>query len=107
MIMGTPSGLAILGHVRLLISIESTGNGRQQASAGRRRRKKGGKGGEGGGGRSIHLATHWLASPSPSILGTYGAGISLLYNLSQSTSANQPWLKMSAEPLRKFPYRFV
>lgn len=50
--------------------------------------------------------TDWLASPSPAIFGTYGAGISRLYSLSQSTSANHPWAKMSEEPARKLPYRF-
>ena len=57
--------------------------------------------------RSRCSETHWLASPSPSILGTYGAGISRRYNLSQSTSANQPWAKMSEDPARRLPYRFV
>lgn len=51
--------------------------------------------------------THWLASPSPSILGTYGAGISRLYSLSQSTSANHPWANISEEPALKLPYRLV
>lgn len=55
----------------------------------------------------IPAGTHWLASPSPSILGTYGAGISRLNSLSQSTSANHACVKMSADPPRRLPYRFV
>jgi hypothetical protein len=51
--------------------------------------------------------TYWLASPSPSILGTYGAGISRRYSFSQSTSLNQGCKKISAAPLRRFPNRLL
>lgn len=93
MIIWTIADLAVGTNIRLLISVESNcvlyfSFGVDISTC-------------------ISGLTHWLASPSPSILGTYGAGISRLYNLSQSTSANHPWANISEEPALKLPYRLV
>lgn len=46
---------------------------------------------------------YWLESPSFLMLGTNGAGISLLSNMFQSTSTNHGCVKISELPRSRFP----